>query len=195
MSQSFPVFLFLFFAFGCIFPADSLHPRKQPPPSYREIQAERYAAQHVHSSNAKSGNLWPLPQQTNFKEKVLVVENFRFVVKGQSCAILDAAIQRYYQTIFGKDWKAKVEGKRDIPALNRLYVTVNPQNACHDSDLPEVDMDEHYEITIADRASASLLVGNTVWGVIRGLETFRYPILSSCFYVDCFDWMLKFVNY
>jgi beta-acetyl hexosaminidase like len=158
----------------------AVNPRKQAPPSWREIQQQR---SHLRLRDAGSkGLLWPLPQQYDSKDKLLSIEQFRFAVKGPGCSILDAAIQRYYQIIFQRDWltgRARedsfgpVQRQHHIPALSQLYVSVNSQNPCGDSDLPDVNMDEHYEIQIRDPKFPSLLVGNTVWGVIRGLETFR----------------------
>ncbi|OQV16261.1 Beta-hexosaminidase subunit alpha [Hypsibius exemplaris] len=168
---------------GAVIPFSSAkHPRSgNPPSSWGDIQKQRRLSR-AGLTNDGTAALWPLPQQSNFKSKLLLIEDFRFTVKGPSCSILDAAIQRYYGIIFGKDWRQVVEKSennatdRRIPALSRLYVTLNPQNPCSDTDYPDVDMDEHYEIIINDPTFSSVLVGNTVWGAVRGLETFSQLI-------------------
>ncbi|GAV03539.1 hypothetical protein RvY_13942 [Ramazzottius varieornatus] len=146
--------------------------------SWRDIQQQRKAAQ----DSLGQGQLWPEPQQYNCSSKLLLLEHFRFAVKGPRCSILDEAIQRYYKMIFRRPskprhWlKANSSGKGDIATLSKVYIMINPQNPCSDNDMPDVDMDEHYEVNLRDPTFPSLIVANTIWGALRGLETFSQMI-------------------
>ncbi|XP_023939767.2 beta-hexosaminidase subunit beta [Bicyclus anynana] len=132
------------------------------------------------------GEVWPKPQ-VEVKEQTFYVFNpsqFKVKVLDQTCDILTNAIARYSYLLENKLGlkthptapSPQTEGIHSNTSyrghLKELEVTLT--SPCEE--YPHLDMDESYNLTVS---STTTLVSSSVWGVIRGLETF-----AQLFYVS-----------
>ncbi|XP_015782201.1 beta-hexosaminidase subunit beta [Tetranychus urticae] len=116
------------------------------------------------------GTPWPLPKQLNQTEKTLFLNpmEFYFTTNGRFCDILDASLTRYRPIIF-QDFNVSTVGFSDRPELRSLMVRVdNPQECGY----PQLGDDESYTLVIPKNSSQAILQAKTVWGALRGLESF-----------------------
>ncbi|KAK2704849.1 beta-hexosaminidase subunit alpha-like [Artemia franciscana] len=135
------------------------------------------------------GNPWPFPQQWKTSNEFLVIRPnlFQFKTLQSKCELLDIAFKRYYDLVFRpprlfrcKSCKRHKHWKSDssfVGYLDTLNIFLN--RPC--TEKPELNMDEHYELKIDtdDNPGEALLVSQSVWGILRGLETFSQIIYSS----------------
>ncbi|XP_035437543.2 beta-hexosaminidase subunit beta [Spodoptera frugiperda] len=128
------------------------------------------------------GEVWPKPQQqiteqTYFKLSPSV---FKFTEKGETCEILKNAIERYATVLrrlhnivwinLKKTWKhaepRQVDTNPDFKGtLEELQI--NLRRPCED--YPHMDMDENYSLNVS---AVSSLTSDSIWGILRGMETF-----------------------
>uniref|UniRef100_A0A2K6ETD5 Beta-hexosaminidase subunit alpha n=1 Tax=Propithecus coquereli TaxID=379532 RepID=A0A2K6ETD5_PROCO len=127
--------------------------------------------------------LWPWPQyiQTSDRRYVLYPNNFQFQYHVSSaaqpgCSVLDEAFQRYRDLLFGSgSWpRPNLTGKRHTLEKNILVVSVVTSGW---NQFPTLESVENYTLTIND--DECLLLSETVWGALRGLETFSQLVWKS----------------
>nr|XP_012306689.1 beta-hexosaminidase subunit alpha isoform X2 [Aotus nancymaae] len=127
--------------------------------------------------------LWPWPQniQTSDRRYVLYPNNFQFQYDVSSaaqpgCSVLDEAFQRYRDLLFGsRSWpRPYLTGKRHTLEKNLLVVSVVTPGC---NQLPTLESVENYTLSIND--DQCLLLSETVWGALRGLETFSQLVWKS----------------
>ena len=115
---------------------------------------------------ATGGQPWPMPQvfQPSNGSQVLSRNNFTFKVTGQTCGILEAAVDRYFKLIFYPDRRAvELRRRRDTTLRFRPYgggiqveprvsdvplltsMTVNLMHECEE--VPYMGMDEKCKFT------------------------------------------------
>jgi len=129
---------------------------------------------------ATKGAIWPQPKtqvsSVNFNTVRPTIFNFNPV--GNSCDILENALVRYKQIIaiqlrrvrtrmpitpFDNKWRNVPEYVGHLDSLK-----VDLKKTCEK--MPYLGMDESYELSISD--SDATLQSYSVWGVLRGLESF-----------------------
>ncbi|KAG8184817.1 hypothetical protein JTE90_004915 [Oedothorax gibbosus] len=143
------------------------------------------------------GQPWPLPQQYASEDTFFTIDpkNFTFDYTG-GCDILVKATQRYMNTIFQDGCQKSVSShkyakvtckkpKNSVGQLTSLYVWI--PGSCEK--YPYMNMDEQYLIKVntADYPNKALLYATTVWGALRGLETFSqlvYPLQPGVFAIN-----------
>ncbi|XP_059830532.1 beta-hexosaminidase subunit beta isoform X1 [Hypanus sabinus] len=133
-------------------------------------------------SQSPYGSLWPLPQRVAISPDVyrLSEVTFRIVHSTQStasvgCSILDNAFRRYYGYIFGSSQR-EATGGRDLGDLPQLQVTITSSDPeCNK--YPSISSNEAYELIVAQPAAT--LKSETVWGALRGLETFSQLVYED----------------
>ncbi|XP_030043504.1 beta-hexosaminidase subunit alpha [Microcaecilia unicolor] len=122
--------------------------------------------------------VWPLPQFVVSSPQVYPVSpfSFRFQYSASSavwegCSVLDEAFKRYSRILFAGG--AQNPGTRPEDVLHgaasffTLAVSVTAPGC---DDFPQLDSKENYKLSISDQGF--LLTADTVWGALRGLETF-----------------------
>ncbi|ESO92513.1 hypothetical protein LOTGIDRAFT_120422 [Lottia gigantea] len=125
-----------------------------------------------------TGAPWPMPQSYNVKPDVNVINvgNFKFVHGKYQCMILDEAFIRYYKLIFNHNENFRRSSSYKIlkfeSGITQLEVLVN--TPCKDNEYFKLDTDESYNIKISK--DSAVLNSKTVWGALRGLETFSQII-------------------
>ncbi|XP_051875673.1 LOW QUALITY PROTEIN: beta-hexosaminidase subunit beta [Pristis pectinata] len=138
------------------------------------------------------GSLWPLPQTVVISSMVYRLSSvtFQIVHSAEStasvgCSILDNAFRRYYYYIFGSSTGSSQRqatlnstgGRGPGPGeLRQLQVTITSSDPeCNQH--PRITSSEAYEITVAQPAAT--LKSETVWGALRGLETFSQLVYED----------------
>ena len=135
---------------------------------------------------ATVGAPWPMPQKYATTGNMYMIDpkTFTFVATGQICDIVTAAFGRYQQIIFSESSTTlKFQHKNIFHSEDALAViTVKVKLEC--DKFPSLDMDESYDLNVD--ASGINLNANTVWGALRGLETFSQIIFTrnSQFYIN-----------
>ncbi|XP_049761696.1 beta-hexosaminidase subunit alpha isoform X1 [Elephas maximus indicus] len=127
--------------------------------------------------------LWPWPQyiQTSDQRYAVLPKNFDFRYHAGSaakpgCSVLDQAFQRYRHLLFhsASDSPTGRTEKQYAAEKNTLTIFVATPG-CHQ--LPSLESVENYTLTINDEQC--FLLSETVWGALRGLETFSQLIWRS----------------
>jgi len=144
------------------------------------------------------GKAWPKPKvekEIFGRFSILEPERFEFLLTGpsSSCDILQAAVNRYYRRTFPgpkrssynqdqQTWHSKMREENDMyrGVLERVDIVMNNPRGCEER-YPSLDMDESYEIKVdaLDKPHVAQIVSFSVWGVLRGLETFSQLVYTA----------------
>ncbi|CAF0787394.1 unnamed protein product [Adineta steineri] len=142
------------------------------------------------------GQPWPKPQtiKTTSQQYAVHPSAFHFMVNStsQSCDLLTSAFDRYYRIIFFPQTylnhildpelakhEKQIEPKisladlQDATLLKRLNVHI--AQPCEQ--YPSLESDESYSLTID--SDSGMLESVTIWGALRGLETFSQIIYAD----------------
>lgn len=121
-----------------------------------------------------TGSIWPKPQeQTPGKELFeLTADKFTFVSKGEESDVLTDAMKRYHGLTFPDKFHLTGERPLDLPVLSSLEITVKESY-----ENMTFETDESYTLTVD--APTSTLAANTVWGALRGLESFSQLVYQD----------------
>eukprot|EP00736_Rhodelphis_marinus_P012728 Rmarinus@m.28696 len=115
--------------------------------------------------------IWPQPVIYEYGDEVIAVDPAVFSISTASHSnILTEAIQRYRGLIFGSQ-PAKVSIAPEIARLERLEIHV-----AKDSEELRVGTDESYTFTMSDGLKTASIEADTVFGALRGLESFSQLI-------------------
>ncbi|KAL7648494.1 UNVERIFIED_CONTAM: hypothetical protein RMT77_000400 [Armadillidium vulgare] len=142
------------------------------------------------------GKPWPIPQMENQKGGQLLIDPDEFIFKatGKSCEILTKAFRRYKNICFPnkkKDQqglsKENLESNMIFQENKLAYLAVNLASDCEE--YPHLNMIEEYELQICsgDNSDEGVLTSQSIWGILRGLETFSQILLknNSFYLVNC----------
>uniref|UniRef100_A0A1B6CMM3 Beta-hexosaminidase n=1 Tax=Clastoptera arizonana TaxID=38151 RepID=A0A1B6CMM3_9HEMI len=135
---------------------------------------------------ATRGEVWPKPQafQRNYSYMFVRPNHFKFKVTFHTCAILDKAIERYkkiisaYSNVGGKQLR---KWMKSDPLFHGYLDSLEVYLDTPCEEYPYLNMDELYSLKIdyGDLESKALLVSSSIWGVLRGLETFTQMLTPS----------------
>ncbi len=126
--------------------------------------------------------VWPYPQSATTSSNYLSIDStkFEFVAKSaENCGLLDKAIARYQDITFLQDCsRAGPKGKRPNIKTRQTFTDSNYKGVLKSitveikkcEQLPHLNMNENYTLSI--KTNATILESPTIWGAIRGLETF-----------------------
>ncbi|CAK1584912.1 unnamed protein product [Parnassius mnemosyne] len=135
------------------------------------------------------GEVWPKPQHETTENTYFTLNpsNFKVKVTNHTCATVISAIERYSYII-----KSKSGGRRErkiVPGSKRRRHGDDTQDLHQGAlqeleiqltepceDYPYLEMDESYRLIIS---ATSKLESASIWGVIRGLETFAQKFYFS----------------
>lgn len=137
---------------------------------------------------ATEGEVWPMPFRRVVKEDYYLLRlfDFRIRVDGETCDIVTEAVERYTRIFFMDVRVANLAVEeqpkmsiRDDPHYrgNLVALSVNLKQPCEDR--PHLYMNESYELVIQDTSPVAVLQAESVWGILRGLETFSQLLTPS----------------
>lgn len=122
--------------------------------------------------------LWPLPRMATFGSSVYSIDpaSFQFLGMGSggASALLKGAFDRYIQLIFHSPPPFYPSGGGGAPAGVVDSVTVNVASSSEDLG---PNTDESYNLLVT--SSKGTITANTVYGAIRGLETFSQLVYRN----------------
>ncbi|XP_076173113.1 beta-hexosaminidase subunit beta [Ptiloglossa arizonensis] len=138
------------------------------------------------------GEPWPLPNLRRLSKSsyLLRASTFQFNVVGETCDIVVDAVERYKAIILTEAGVARVfvqgharsSSGRDNGTtkgiLTALEIHLGESCEKDGNHWPHLQMKESYTLSINETTTVAKLVAQSVWGVLRGLETFSqllYP--------------------
>jgi len=128
----------------------------------------------------------PLPlEQRNGSSELLVLPNLTWTLgKGAADSeVLRAAVARYRSLIFA--WGRAGSGSHAVDGrLSTMHVSVG--NPADDASALQLGMDESYRLDV--KREHATLAANTVWGALRGLETFSQLVTWEA---ECDSYVLR----
>ncbi|KAL1782792.1 beta-hexosaminidase subunit beta [Sigmodon hispidus] len=129
--------------------------------------------------------LWPLPRSVKMSPQLLNIDQNDFFIvhspnstAGPSCSLLQEAFRRYHNYIFGSYMRH--QGPTNFengPHLVQLQVLITLESQC--DSFPTVSSDESYSLLIQE--PVALLKANSIWGALRGLETFSQLVYQDSY--------------
>ncbi|XP_073232084.1 beta-hexosaminidase subunit beta-like [Porites lutea] len=125
----------------------------------------------IMSTDYVQGSLWPKPWIYNASGKVfsLASSDFSFDSTGETSDVLTEALKRYRSLVF-RDPMEKC--KATLPKITKLTVKVEEKYSPQ-----SLETDESYTLVIVGPTSS--LNAKTVWGALRGLETFSQAVYED----------------
>ncbi|KAB0803183.1 hypothetical protein PPYR_00153 [Photinus pyralis] len=147
---------------------------------------------------ATEGEVWPKPYKRIYSDSFHLINpsDFSFNIVSESCNILTGAISRYKNIIANQTFphtRKQVKNEEQISSWKKSNfvgylesLDVILMEPCNDDEIPTISMLEQYEIKIAE--NASVLAATSVWGILRGLETFSqllYPAEGHALILNC----------
>ncbi|XP_055682109.1 beta-hexosaminidase subunit beta-like [Lutzomyia longipalpis] len=143
---------------------------------------------------ASRGLIWPQPKNIVIDDTFSIIrpQKFEFNAVKNTCDILNESFIRYKELIVAEAQRLrKIEvrnARKSHERINRINyeqwsdddqftgflesLTVNLEKPCEDS--PYLGMDESYKFTLNN--SEAVLESESVWGILRGLESFSQMI-------------------
>ncbi|GFS75635.1 beta-hexosaminidase subunit beta [Nephila pilipes] len=120
------------------------------------------------------GSPWPLPKswERSLTQLTIDPEAFYMSSNANDCEVIAEGLRRYKEMIV-KDLKGTKHST--LPVLEGLQVKVNDDCSCG---YPHHDSDESYDIEIPSTGAATLS-SKSIWGAIRGLETFSQLVYDD----------------
>ncbi|XP_019063330.1 beta-hexosaminidase subunit alpha-like [Fukomys damarensis] len=98
----------------------------------------------------------------------------RLLLLAPGCDVLDAAFARYHRLLFGAGPWPPPSLSRRLQSKDVLVVSVVTAEC---NEFPTLKSLENYTLTIDD--DQCLLTADTIWGALRGLETFSQLVWTS----------------
>ncbi|CAF0706116.1 unnamed protein product [Brachionus calyciflorus] len=152
-----------------LFSCNLVNSRREPSPKLKNVVP------------ITKGQIFPKPQnQVTFDNRnILNKKNFHFEYSKESqvCDVISIAFNRYYKIIFGSQYLRNMNDvpsqlKSDASSLNRLLVNVH--EPCEE--YPSLESDESYTLEISTGLAS--LESKTLWGALRGLESFSQLVVE-----------------
>lgn len=132
--------------------------------------------------------MWPLPRSYSAGSQSLTISSSFSFTSNISSPIIDAAVQRYTPIIFPESTHSSTR-KIQVNSLTGLQFLIGSSS----EDL-NLETDESYQL-IVDGTSMSYIRANTVYGAMRGLETFsqlvRFDFDSASYVIDNAPWKIQ----
>lgn len=126
---------------------------------------------------ATVGAPWPLPQKYAPTNNAYSLDStdFKFIATGETCDILTSAFDRYMTIIFRQTTLFFKPKYGRILQNSFSSASVKVREEC--DKFPSLDMDESYDLSVG--ASGISISANSVWGALRGLETFSQIVYKK----------------
>ncbi|XP_002162378.3 beta-hexosaminidase subunit alpha isoform X1 [Hydra vulgaris] len=156
--------------FGFLFVVECGKPTLSDPRGLFNVMEDEFKA--ILQEDYVHGSVWPKPLHENRNEVYYAInpEKFSFdISESQQSDVLTAAVVRYKSITFPDPFMV---AEPSLESVTSLIITVKepmePMN---------LETDESYTLVV--KGGASLLSANTVWGALRGLETFSQVVYQN----------------
>ncbi|KAH9394831.1 hypothetical protein TYRP_004891 [Tyrophagus putrescentiae] len=123
-------------------------------------------------------DVWPKPRKYKYSTSTqftLDKAKFQFSTNLASCDIIKAALARYTDIIF---LDSKFHAAAGHPLLQQVVVVV-AQGTAASCGYPSPSEDESYSVKVPTDGAAGVIEAQTVWGALRGLETFSQLVYAD----------------
>ncbi|KAI7870723.1 glycoside hydrolase superfamily [Spinellus fusiger] len=121
--------------------------------------------------------LWPEPQAVEWGNVKVSLEP-SFQINGPQHALLQEAIQRYTHLIVKERWSPVMTEPITTMLASLTLRSLKIEVADTEADLT-FGVDEAYDLEISPKEISGILRAQTVWGALRGLETFSQLIQGN----------------
>ncbi|KAN0029918.1 hypothetical protein ACTA71_008056 [Dictyostelium dimigraforme] len=126
-----------------------------------------------------SPQIWPAPFHSQLGNNSILISNkFNFTIISKSTLLLNKTLSKYYNLIFTQDNLINSASN----TLNELNINLKSIN-----ETLKFGIDESYKLIIKNNG-ISILEGNTVYGIMRGLETFyqliKFNFGDNSYYIE-----------
>lgn len=141
---------------------------------------------------ATQGEPWPQPNHRRLSNAYyqLRASTFQFDIIGETCDIVLDAVDRYKAIILTEARIAKIASQGNPRSSVRDNATVKGTLTSLAIDLvepclkdgqhwPHLQMKESYKLSINETSTVATLVADSVWGILRGLETFSQLLFPA----------------
>ncbi|XP_053973335.1 beta-hexosaminidase subunit alpha-like [Hylaeus volcanicus] len=139
------------------------------------------------------GEPWPLPNLRRLSNSyyLLRASTFQFNVVGETCDIVVEAVERYKAIILKEARIARISSHGRAPSssgrgngttkgiLTALDIRLGEPCEKDGNHWPHLQMKELYTLSINETSTVANLVAESVWGILRGLETFSQLLFSA----------------
>eukprot|EP01084_Bolivina_argentea_P020345 37837_1 len=122
-----------------------------------------------------TSHIWPLPYQYNFSQFADIyvdASNFQFTLSSTKSDIMNEAIIRYKSLTFPETPEATSNTGASITSL-----AINIKD--YSENTLQYGMDESYTLHITTDSKTATLTANSIWGGLRGLETFSQLVIFN----------------
>ncbi|XP_047350044.1 beta-hexosaminidase subunit alpha-like [Vespa velutina] len=138
------------------------------------------------------GEIWPMPNQRIVRKEFYLLRPSTFQIRAETenCDIINEAIERYKGIILTDARIGRIvsEGHPRTSARNDAFfkgtltsLEIQLNNPCqHNGEYwPHLFMNESYILEINEISTNASLIADSVWGILRGLETFSQILVPS----------------
>lgn len=123
------------------------------------------------------GTPWPKPQLIRVTPRTFTIDPNRFLISSNieaNCVVMSNAVKRYADLIVLGPHTAPVP---HLTVVEKLNVQITHGAHCG---YPKHEEDESYTLQVPHGAAhVGLLKANTVWGALRGMETFSQLVYTN----------------
>ncbi|TXG55733.1 hypothetical protein EZV62_017046 [Acer yangbiense] len=123
----------------------------------------------VSSAKLSGINVWPQPRLMSWPQPQATLISPNFIITSPQHPYLSSAVNRYLNLIKNEQYRPQVTPSVNITTSPLLTLSISVDNLftpLHHG------VDESYTLTIPANVSMANLTAQTVWGAMRGLETF-----------------------
>ncbi|XP_067143926.1 beta-hexosaminidase subunit beta-like isoform X2 [Centruroides vittatus] len=126
---------------------------------------------------APPGSPWPFPKKWQASPRLLTIDpnTFYLSTNMKNCDVIDEGLKRYRDYILVDKRNGKKD--EDLSILKGLNVDIRKLDK-KDCGYPSHNQDESYSLSVLE-SGISTIQAETVWGALRGLETFSQLVYQD----------------
>lgn len=133
----------------------------------------------IQSAQSRTINVWPKPTTFTWPQPTAHLLSSNFTITSPTHLYLSPAVDRYLHLIISEHYRplvapSSVHLDTSAPPLHTLSITISDLTAqLHHG------VDETYSLTVPSNGGSANITAKTVWGAMRGLETFSQLVWGN----------------